>query len=332
MPDLPQNSSPLGHCAGLIFGFVFREGRGLEVRDETLAAAIEPGYDWVWLHLALSDHRARRFLEHYADCPDEARKMVTGGEERMQIHLTAGGGHGVLPDLEKDFDDEWLGPGRFGFWLDTRHLITARRHPLSALELMRDAVKGGLSPSDPAECLVELNLRYLEMVESRIHSLSRELDRIEDQVLGERSALDGLKLGPLRRELTRHTREFAAFRSAILRAKRNEVESPLSDWLPALLQDVEDHDRDASALLDRARLIYEEVNTRISAVTNRSLSALTVISTLLLPPTFVVGAFGMNVGGLPWMQDKEGFYICLGLCLLLVAASYLLLRRFRILP
>ncbi len=179
---------------------------------------------------------------------------------------------------------------------------------------------------------MELNLRYLEMVESRILGLSRELDRIEDQVLAERAALDRLPLGPLRRELTRHTREFSGFRSAILRAKRNAVESPLSDWLPSLLQDVEDHDRDASALLDRARLIYEEVNTRISAVTNRSLSALTVISTLLLPPTFVVGAFGMNVGGLPWMQDKEGFYICLGLCCLLVAASYVLLRRFKILP
>jgi zinc transporter len=70
----------------------------------------------------------------------------------------------------------------------------------------------------------------------------------------------------------------------------------------------------------------------MSAVTNRSLSALTVISTLLLPPTFVVGAFGMNVGGLPWMQDQEGFYICLGLCFLLVALSYFLLRKFRILP
>jgi len=95
---------------------------------------------------------------------------------------------------------------------------------------------------------------------------------------------------------------------------------------------VEDYDRDAAALQDRSRLLYEEVNTRISAVTNRSLSALTVISTLLLPPTFVVGAFGMNVPGLPWAQGASGFAIVILFCLVLIGVSYGVLRRFGILP
>jgi zinc transporter len=97
-------------------------------------------------------------------------------------------------------------------------------------------------------------------------------------------------------------------------------------------QDAEDFERDAGALQDRARLLYEEVNTRIAAKTNRSLSALTVISTLLLPPTFVAGALGMNVGGIPWAGAGEGFWLALGFCLVLIAISYLVLRRFRILP
>ena len=57
-----------------------------------------------------------------------------------------------------------------------------------------------------------------------------------------------------------------------------------------------------------------------------------MISTLLLPPTFVAGAFGMNVGGIPWATDKEGFWAVLGFCVLLIAVSYAVLRRFRILP
>ena len=65
---------------------------------------------------------------------------------------------------------------------------------------------------------------------------------------------------------------------------------------------------------------------------NRSLSALTVISTLLLPPTFVAGAFGMNVGGIPWAQNPQGFWAALGLCAFLVFIGYVVLRRFRILP
>jgi len=46
----------------------------------------------------------------------------------------------------------------------------------------------------------------------------------------------------------------------------------------------------------------------------------------------VVGAFGMNVGGIPWAQTPEGFWLALGFCVVLIAISYAVLRRFRILP
>jgi len=108
--------------------------------------------------------------------------------------------------------------------------------------------------------------------------------------------------------------------------------SPLLEHLPVLMQDVEDFDRDAGGLTDRARLIYEEIETRIAATTNRSLAALTVASTLLLPPTLVAGLFGMNVAGLPWSQDKEGFWIVVALCGALIVFSYAVLRRLKILP
>ena len=110
------------------------------------------------------------------------------------------------------------------------------------------------------------------------------------------------------------------------------LSSPLTELLPALHQQAEDLERDAAALSDRARLIYEEIETRSAATTNRSLSALTVISTMLLPPTFVAGLFGMNVAGLPWAADREGFWWVLGFCVVLIIAMYLVLRRFRILP
>jgi len=58
----------------------------------------------------------------------------------------------------------------------------------------------------------------------------------------------------------------------------------------------------------------------------------TVISTLLLPPTFVAGAFGMNVGGIPWAQADHGFWAVLGFCAVLIFTGYVVLRRFRILP
>ena len=60
--------------------------------------------------------------------------------------------------------------------------------------------------------------------------------------------------------------------------------------------------------------------------------ALTVISTLLIPPTLIVGAFGMNVPGIPFEHSPLGFGIASAICLVVVLAAYQLLRRLDLLP
>ena len=325
----------LERCAGLVFGFLFHNGRGEKVSDESLAEHLGHGHDWIWLNLALADHRAHRFLENFAEMPAQARALMLAPEDRIQLHLTAGGAYGLLPDIERDFADHSLGAGRLAFWFDAGHLITARRHPLRAVEQLRDAIEQGEVVRDPAETLVRLQEVFTELVEQRLAVLGRELGQVEDAVLADRDHIGREVLGPLRRELTRYAREFSALRAAIHRAgtvRDAATASPLMAHLPALQQQAEDFERDAGALQERARLLYEEIGSRVADKTGRSLSALTVISTLLLPPTFVVGAFGMNVGGIPWSQNPSGFWAGLGLCAVLVVVGYVVLRRFRILP
>ena len=45
---------------------------------------------------------------------------------------------------------------------------------------------------------------------------------------------------------------------------------------------------------DRARLLQDELSAIDSSVTNDRLYILTMVTTLLLPATFVTGFFGMN--------------------------------------
>jgi len=325
----------LAHCAGLVFGFVFQGGEASPVTEQTLPRALASGVDWCWLHLALADHRSRKFLDSLP-VPDAARAPLLLAEDRVQIHLTADGAWGVLPDIERDFADQSLGAGRVAFWCDGTRLITTRRHPLRAVESLRDDIATGAETvSDPADALIGLGQAFIALVEHRLQHLSSDLAQVEDAVLADRLDAGQQRLGPLRRELSRYAREFSAMRGAIHRAtsaRRQVATSPLAERLPQLLQEVEDVERDAAGQSDRARLLNDEVENRLAAITNRSLSALTVISTLLLPPTFVVGAFGMNVGGIPWAQQAHGFWTVIGFCLVLIAVSWIVLRRFRILP
>ena len=329
----------LERCAGLVFGYLFHGGGATRVNDQTLSGHLEHGtdhqYDWVWLHLALADHRARRFLESFGEMPQPARALMLASEDRIQLHLTPTGAYGLLPDIERDFADHSLGAGRLAFWFDAGHLVTARRHPLRAVEQFSDQVEAGERLKSPSHAMARRQEVFTDLVEQRLAVLGGELGKLEDEVLADRDHIGREALGPLRRELSRYAREFSALRSAIHRAtmvRGASLSSPLAEYLPALQQQAEDFDRDAGSLQERARLLYEEIGSRVADRSNRALSALTVISTLLLPPTFFVGAFGMNVGGIPWSQDPHGFWTGIGFCALLVAAGWIVLKRFRIIP
>ncbi|HWA92538.1 MAG TPA: CorA family divalent cation transporter [Rhizomicrobium sp.] len=319
---------------GLLWGLAVRGGAATRMIDDTASAILEAPHDWCWMHFALSDHRARRFIEGFEAAPAEARELLLSGEARPQIHLTRDCAYGVIPDFEKDFEGRSLDEGQVAFWLDGAQLITARHHPMRIVDEVREETQGLPPASGPAGVFVRLNERYAEIAEKRFAVLSRWLDRVEDRVLGDADSPDRGGLGPVRREIARFHREFTSLRAAYQRAITSKGEkgaNPIWPHLPDLAQRAEDFGRDAAALSERARLISEEIDTRIAAATNRSLQTLTIISTLLLPPTFVVGAFGMNLPSIPWAAGQGGFWWAVGLCVAVVAGCWATLKRYGIL-
>ena len=61
--------------------------------------------------------------------------------------------------------------------------------------------------------------------------------------------------------------------------------------------------------------------------TNRHLYVLSILTTLLLPPTLVTGVFGMNTKGLPLTDVESGFLWAAALMVGSAGAAYLIMRR-----
>ncbi len=53
---------------------------------------------------------------------------------------------------------------------------------------------------------------------------------------------------------------------------------------------------DAMALIERIKLLQEELAAQVNEQTNRTLYVLTLVTVLALPINLVAGLFGMNVG------------------------------------
>jgi zinc transporter len=81
---------------------------------------------------------------------------------------------------------------------------------------------------------------------------------------------------------------------------------------------------DSAALVERVKLLQEELAAQVNEQTNRTLFLLTVVTVLALPFNLIAGLFGMNVTGHP-----HGFTIVVGLvtAFTLVAALLALRRR-----
>ena len=85
---------------------------------------------------------------------------------------------------------------------------------------------------------------------------------------------------------------------------------------------------DSSALVERIKILQEELAAHVNAQTNRTLFALTVVTVLALPVNLTAGLFGMNVGGIPFAQHRHGFLVIVfTLVGLTVLLAYLALSR-----
>jgi len=79
-------------------------------------------------------------------------------------------------------------------------------------------------------------------------------------------------------------------------------------------------DYEFSALYERARLLQDEIAGRMTAITNRRLFTLSVLTACMLPSTLVTGFFGMNTKDMPFQSGDGGTWYAL---LLVIAAGAL---------
>ena len=89
--------------------------------------------------------------------------------------------------------------------------------------------------------------------------------------------------------------------------------------------------RFSKAAMDKLDYLYNFYEAKMNEKMNQVMLVLTIISAIFLPLTLVTGFFGMNTGGLPWLNDNIGTFKASVVGILLelpfIALIYKLLRR-----
>ncbi|MBX3536771.1 MAG: transporter [Chelatococcus sp.] len=316
--------------SGLLWAYWFRrDGSAERLTLPVDAAKLGSDEGWFWLHLAQSDVRASNFIASL-HLPDAVKATFHQPDERLCLRVDDGVIHGIFADLQREFAGDTKELARWRFACGDRLFVSFRRHPLRSVEVIHRIVEAGQSYDGPATLLEAIVAQFGGAINDILLELSDELDLIEDQILSETSRDERRKLIPVRRMTAQVHRQLLPLGGLFRRLDRlhdRKLPQGFGAVAERLAVQLDMLDDDAGLLLARARLLQDEMDTKINSETNRHLHALSIITAMMLPPTLVTGFFGMNTKDLPLLDTDGGAWIAGGLCICASVLVYWLLRR-----
>lgn len=234
--------------------------------------------------------------------------------------------HGVL---RADTPDETLSTLELDVVIGDNWVFTHRTRPMQAIDdlyadLRRNPRPLLRGPAWIAHALIDhLTDYYLPVVDR----LDDEIADLEKDVV-ERMAADTVsRIFTLRRSIQHLRRLSVHQRDTLQRLSRGEFER-IPDAARPFYRDVFDHFVRIADLADSYReLLTSALETYMSVTANRTneiMKVLAIISTIMLPLTFVVGLYGMNFDHMPELHWRYGY----GFALVLMAIIALLFLWF----
>jgi magnesium transporter len=160
--------------------------------------------------------------------------------------------------------------------------------------------------------LDEIAERYLDLVDD----LDDEIDELEDLVPDQRPQVVGHRLRELREDVRGIRRTLAPTRDAIRKVLDDRVELDEGELFPRDVEiafgDAYDKFLRASEALESSRdalaSVRDYLQGKISNDQNEVMKRLTMIASLLLLPTFIVGLYGQNFVNIPELHWVWGYW------------------------
>jgi len=318
---LTSNQSYGSDENGLVCGFVFDAGRdgkplsadaALTWLAESSATPDQVSSSFVWLHFNLANTAAERWLQRSLTLSSQFYDALREGSRSTRVEYVDDQLVAVLNDVLFDFSFDHSQVSTLVLSVSQRVLVTGRSKTLRSIDRLRVAVKAGERFPSSTALLVHLLRDQSDVLTGIVRSSVEKVDVIEDRLLAGRTETKRAELAQLRRVLVRLKRLLAPEPAALFRL----LSAPL-DWMSdedvsELRQSTEEFSvslGDIDTLQERIKLLQEEISALVQEQNNRSLFVLSLFTVLALPVNMIAGFFGMNVGGIPFAENKAGFTI-----------------------
>ncbi|MCD6250577.1 MAG: magnesium/cobalt transporter CorA [candidate division Zixibacteria bacterium] len=169
----------------------------------------------------------------------------------------------------------------------------------------------------------------VDNLQTTVDIFEYEIDQIEEDMLGGYDS-DTLKsIFALGRDIVQLKRIVRPQREVVDKLARKPYDL-ISENLKAYFSDVHDHLVRVNELADANREIVNSslvvYYSSISTKTNEIIKVLTLLTAIFIPPTFLVGLWGMNFKNMPELDAPWGYPVSLGVMLVIMLSMILFFR------
>ena len=288
--------------------------------------ALEPGphlrSQAVWLDLVNPTEAERDAAARLTDVRVPTREDVAEIESSSRLYTE----HGVL---YFSMPYSYLGPdGRsqivpVGFVLSDHHLLTLRFAVLPAFDTFaeRFAASGEMNSSQAfvglAEAIVDRVADVLEKVAAELDRLSKATFLSDDGARHQNARRTDERLRSILNAIGRCGDTLGNLRDSVLALGRiaTYAQQTRDEWVPVELKTrLATLKQDISSLNDYDQQLNAKVSFLLDAVLgfinieqNNGVKVLTIASVVGIPPTFVVGLYGMNFKNMPELDWHYGY-------------------------
>lgn len=211
------------------------------------------------------------------------------------------------------------------------NLYSFRRRKIKAVHIIQERLQAGMGPESLPDFLVMLIEEMNNRVEELIDTIEEQLEAIENNDQAS-TATRQHQLTDLHRRMLRLLRFIRPQLAALERLSADGqkwMDTELLQWLGNERDSCHRVLENLEMLLEQVWMLREHLQQEVAEKMNRNTYWLSMVAGVFLPISFLTGLFGINIGGMPGVDDERAFWIFCAALGAIAVVEYLLLRRLR---
>lgn len=267
---------------------------------------------FVWLHFNRNHADTERFINNDTETDQNASLTLLAEDSRPRTIADKGNILLNLRGVNLNAGSEAEDMIGIRFYIQNDRILSLESRPLRATSAVANRLERSATPMTTGGFIAMYAQMLLENMGPTVTELNEQVDSLEETIDDLMASKSRTQIGELRRQAILLRRYIAPQRDALNGLSSQNVDFITPDDRLRIRDCADQTTRiteELDAVRERCAIVKDQLTDMRAEEMNRNMMILSVVAAIFLPLGLISGMFGMNVGGMPWTESQNGFWI-----------------------